>query len=33
MSIIETDAIYNGVYFVKISEGKNSKTYKIIINK
>lgn len=33
LSIIETDAIYNGVYFVKISEGKNSKTYKIIINK
>ena len=33
LSIIETDTIYNGIYFVKISDGKNYKTYKVIINK
>ncbi|WP_339886830.1 YHYH protein [uncultured Flavobacterium sp.] len=31
--IIETDTIYNGMYFVKISDGKNSKSIKVIINK
>jgi hypothetical protein len=33
LSIIETDTVYNGLYFVKISDGKNSKTYKVIIDK
>ncbi|MEO8235062.1 MAG: YHYH protein [Flavobacterium sp.] len=33
LSIIETDEIYNGIYFVKISDGSIFKTYKIIINK
>lgn len=31
--VIETDTIYNGIYFVKISDGKNSKSIKVIINK
>jgi YHYH protein/Secretion system C-terminal sorting domain len=29
----ETDAIANGIYFIKISSNNNSKTHKIIINK
>jgi hypothetical protein len=33
LGIIETDTIYNGIYFVKISDGKNSKSFKVIINK
>ena len=33
LSIIETDTVYNGVYFVKISDGRSSKSYKVIINK
>lgn len=33
LSIIETDTVYNGIYFLKISDGENSKTYKIIIDK
>ena len=33
LSIIETDTIYNGIYFVKISDGEKSKTYKVIIDK
>ena len=33
LSIIETDTVYNGVYFVKISDGASSKSYKVIINK
>ena len=32
LSILETDSIYNGIYFVRISNGKTSKSYKIIIN-
>jgi hypothetical protein len=32
-SIIETNTIYNGIYLVKISDGKNSKTFKVIIDK
>lgn len=32
LSIIETDSVYNGIYFVRISNGKTSKSYKIIIN-
>jgi hypothetical protein len=31
--IIETDTVYNGVYFIKITLGKDSKSYKVIINK
>ena len=31
--IIETNTIYNGIYLVKISDGKNSKTFKVIIDK
>ena len=33
LSIIETDTLYNGIYFVKISDGKESKSFKVIINK
>lgn len=33
LSIIETDSIYNGVYFVIISNGTSSNSYKIIISK
>jgi YHYH protein/Secretion system C-terminal sorting domain len=33
LSIIETDAIYNGIYLVKISDGSNNKTFKVIINR
>ncbi len=33
LSIIETDSIYNGVYFVKISDGDQSKSYKVILKK
>ena len=33
LSIIETDTVYNGVYFVKILNGTNSKTFKVVINK
>ena len=33
LHIIETDAIYNGLYFVKISDGKNSNSYKVLIKK
>lgn len=29
----ETDTIYNGVYFLKISDGNNVKTFKVIIDK
>ncbi len=33
LSIIETDTLYNGIYFVKISDGKVFKNIKVIINK
>lgn len=33
LSIIETDTLYNGIYFLRISDSKNSKTYKVVINK
>jgi len=33
LSVIETDTIYNGIYFVKVTDGKNDKTLKVIINK
>jgi hypothetical protein len=31
--VIETDSFYNGIYFVKVSDGKNTKSIKLIINK
>lgn len=33
LNIIETDTLYNGIYIVKISDGKNQVTQKIVINK
>jgi hypothetical protein len=33
LSIIETDTVYNGLYFLKISNNKESKSYKVIIDK
>ena len=33
LSIIETDTIYNGIYFVKVTDGKHTKSIKVIINK
>jgi hypothetical protein len=33
LTIIETDTIYNGTYFVTISDGNESKSYKIVIKK
>jgi len=33
LSIIEIDTIYNGIYFLKISDGKESKSFKVIIDK
>ena len=33
LAIIETDSVYNGIYFVKISSGNQSKSYKVIIQK
>jgi len=33
LCVIETDTIYNGIYFVKVTDGKNDKTLKVIINK
>ena len=33
LSIIETDTLYNGIYFLKLSDSKNSKTFKVLVNK
>jgi hypothetical protein len=33
LSILETDNVYNGIYFVRLTSGKDSKSYKVIINK
>ncbi|MGX7666460.1 YHYH protein [Flavobacterium pedocola] len=33
LSILEVDSVYNGVYFVRLSDGKNTKSYKVIIKK
>ena len=33
LSIIETDTVYNGLYFIRISNKNESKSYKVIINK
>jgi len=30
---IETATLYNGIYFIKIGQGNNAKTFKILINK
>jgi hypothetical protein len=32
LTVIETDTLYNGIYFVRISSAKDAKSYKIIIN-
>jgi hypothetical protein len=33
LCVIETDTIYNGIYFVKVANANESKTIKIIIKK
>ena len=33
MSTIEVDSIYNGIYFVRVSSAKDSKSFKVIIQK
>ncbi len=33
LSIMEIDSVYNGTYFVKISNGNNSNNYRVIIKK
>jgi len=33
LSILDTAAVTNGVYFVKVTDGKNNKSFKVIINK
>lgn len=33
LTIIETDAVYNGAYFVIVSDGNQSKSYKVLIDK
>lgn len=33
LCIIETHTLYNGMYFLKVSNNKHTKTYKVIINK
>ena len=33
LSIIETDTVYNGLYFLRISNDIESKTFKVIIDK
>lgn len=33
LCFIPTDTVYDGIYFVKISNGINSRTYKVVINK
>ena len=33
LSIIETDTVYNGLYFVRVSNQKDSKIFKVIIDK
>ena len=33
LAIIETNSLYNGVYFVKVASPKDNKTFKIIVHK
>jgi hypothetical protein len=33
LAIIETDSVYNGIYFIRISNGNQSKSFKVIIAK
>lgn len=33
LSILDLSTVYNGIYFVKVANAKDSKTFKIIINK
>jgi hypothetical protein len=33
LSVIDTETIYNGVYFLKVSDSKRNKTFKVIISR
>lgn len=33
LTIFDLTTVYNGIYFLKVSDGKNDKAYKIIVNK
>lgn len=33
LAIIDLTAVYNGIYFVQVSDGKDSKTFKVVVNK
>jgi hypothetical protein len=33
LSIIETDTLYNGIYFLRISNSQDVETFKVIIKK
>jgi hypothetical protein len=33
LSVLETNTLYNGIYFVRISNGNKGKTYKVIVKK
>lgn len=33
LTIFDLETVYNGIYFLKVSDGKNDKSYKIIISK
>jgi hypothetical protein len=32
-SILDLSTVYNGTYFVKVADGNNDKTFKIVVNK
>jgi len=33
LTIIDLDTVYNGIYFLKVTDGKKDRSYKLIINK
>ncbi|HPJ11721.1 MAG TPA: T9SS type A sorting domain-containing protein [Flavobacterium sp.] len=33
LCVFETDTLYNGLYFLKVASGQETKTFKIIIDK
>ena len=33
LCVFETDSVYNGVYFIRVNDGRQPKTFKVIINK
>ena len=33
LAIIDTDSVYNGIYFIRISNGNQIKSFKVIIAK